>query len=216
MTDAIRQGIQSSGGGGSTLAVGGGNTADYTRNTAIIGVNNTVSGVRGNVSQYNFVSGYKNTSTGGDNTTIIGTNRTLTGVDNTIVIGSADSTIETTANNAVAIGRNTNVTVDGGVALGANSIADTDKGIVGYDISGRITDAESILGSNTQYQSLQAEVTEAQTAVNDLTAKAAGYQANLDEIKSMYPDSYEQMEAYQGYKRCSNLHKMTYQQLRLI
>ena len=198
MTDAIRQGIQSSGGGGSTLAVGGGNTADYTRNTAIIGVNNTVSGVRGNVSQYNFVSGYKNTSTGGDNTTIIGTNRTLTGVDNTIVIGSADSTIETTANNAVAIGRNTNVTVDGGVALGANSIADTDKGIVGYDISGRITDAESILGSNTQYQSLQAEVTEAQTAVNDLTAKAAGYQANLDEIKSMYPDSYEQMEAYQG------------------
>ncbi|OBZ32985.1 ESPR-type extended signal peptide-containing protein [Megasphaera sp. DISK 18] len=198
MTDAIRQGIQRSGGGGSTLAVGGGNTADYTRNTAIIGVNNTVSGVRGNVSQYNFVSGYNNTSTGGDNTTIIGTNRTLTGVDNTIVIGSADSTIETTANNAVAIGRNTNVTVDGGVALGQSSIADTDKGVVGYDPSGRITDADSILGNNTQYQTLQTEVADAQTTVSNLTAQAAQYQANIDELKTLFPDTYEQMEAYQG------------------
>ena len=198
MVDALRKGIQSSDGGGSTLAVGGGNTADYTRNTAIIGVNNTVTGVRGNVSQYNFVSGYKNTSTGGDNTTIIGTNRTLTGVDNTIVIGSADSTIETTANNAVAIGRNTNVTVDGGVALGQSSIADTDKGIVGYDMSGRITDADSILGNNTQYQTLQTEVADAQTTVSNLTAQAAQYQANIDELKTLFPDTYEQMEAYQG------------------
>jgi len=200
MTDAIRQGIQRSGGGGSTLAVGGGNTADYTRNTAIIGVNNTVSGVRGNVSQYNFVSGYNNTSTGGDNTTIIGTNRTLTGVDNTIVIGSADSTIETTVNNAVAIGRNTNVTVDGGVALGQSSIADTDKGIVGYDMSGRITDADSILGNNTQYQTLQTEVADAQTTVNTLTSESAELQGYMDQIKSMYPSDYEQQEAYQGIK----------------
>ena len=80
-------------------------------------------------------------------------------------------------------------------------MARTDKGVVGYDPSGRITDADSILGSNTQYQSLQTEVTDAQTTVNDLTAKAAEYQANIDMIVSMYPDnSYEQDAGYQGIK----------------
>lgn len=59
MADALRKGIQSSGGGGSTLAVGGGNTADYTQNTAIIGVNNTVTGTSADIAQYNSVTGYK-------------------------------------------------------------------------------------------------------------------------------------------------------------
>ena len=196
MVDAIRQGIQSSGGGGSTLAVGGGNTADYTRNTAIIGVNNTVTGTSDNASQYNFVSGYKNTSTGGGNTTIIGTNRTLTGVDNTIVIGSADSTIETTANDAVSIGRNTNVTYDGGVALGANSVARIGKGVVGYDPSGRITDADSIPYDTERYASIQAQITETQSSISELNGKLAETQTAMDFYKSFYPDTYQDDPQY--------------------
>ena len=196
MADALRKGIQSSGGGGSTLAVGGGNTADYTQNTAIIGVNNTVTGARGNVSQYNFVSGYKNTSTGGGNTTIIGTNRTLTGVDNTIVVGSADSTIETTANDAVAIGRNTNVTYDGGVALGANSVARIDKGVVGYDPSGRITDADSIPYDTERYASIQAQITETQSSISELSSKLADTQGAIDFYKAFYPDTYQDDPQY--------------------
>lgn len=70
MADALRKGIQSSGGGGSTLAIGGGNTADYTQNTAIIGVNNTVTGTSADIAQYNSVTGYKNTATNVDNVTI--------------------------------------------------------------------------------------------------------------------------------------------------
>ena len=216
MVDKLQDTIKKSSSGGSTLAIGGGNTADYTRRSSIIGVNNTLTGTSSNVSQNNALSGYNNTATNVSNVTVtginnkvtdtttavvIGDNRTLTGVKNNVVIGSADSALETTASDAVAVGRNTNVTVDGGVALGANSIADTDKGIVGYDMSGRITDADSILGNNTQYQSLKTDVANAQTTVNDLTAKAAEYQANIDMIVSMYPDnSYEQDAGYQGIK----------------
>lgn len=35
----------------------------------------------------------------------------------------------------VMIGHNADVTVNGGVALGANSVASTDKGVAGYDLS---------------------------------------------------------------------------------
>ena len=77
MVDTLRTGIQSSNGGGSTMAIGGGNTADYTQNTAIIGVNNTVSGVRGNTARYNSVTGYGNTATNVDNVTVTGINNTV-------------------------------------------------------------------------------------------------------------------------------------------
>ena len=216
MVDKLQTVIKDSKSGGATLAIGGANTADYTRTSSIIGVNNTLKGTSSNISQFNALTGYHNTATNVDNVTVtgsnntvkdtttavvIGDNRTLTGVNNNVVIGSADSALETTVSDAVAVGRNGNVTIKGGVALGANSVARTDKGVVGYDPSGRITDADSILGSNTQYQSLQTEVTDAQTTVNDLTAKAAEYQANIDMIVSMYPDnSYEQDAGYQGIK----------------
>lgn len=216
MVDKLQTVIKDSKSGGATLAIGGANTADYTRTSSIIGVNNTLKGTSSNISQFNALTGYHNTATNVDNVTVtgsnntvkdtttavvIGDNRTLTGVNNNVVIGSADSALETTVSDAVAVGRNANVTIKGGVALGANSVARTDKGVVGYDPSGRITDADSILGSNTQYQSLQTEVTDAQTTVNDLTAKAAEYQANIDMIVSMYPDnSYEQDAGYQGIK----------------
>ena len=216
MVDKLQSAIKKSNSGGATLAIGGGNTADYTRTSSIIGVNNTLTGTSSNISQYNAITGYNNTATNVNNVTVtgvnnkvtntktavvIGDNRTLTGVSNNVVIGSADSALETTVSDAVAVGRNTNVTIDGGVALGANSVARTDKGVVGYDPSGKITDADSILGSNTQYQSLLTEVSDAQTTVNDLTAQAASYQTAIDQIISMYPDnSYEQDAGYQGIK----------------
>lgn len=49
--------IKNSQSGGATLAIGGGNTADYTQKTSIIGVNNTVKGTSSNISQYNSVTG---------------------------------------------------------------------------------------------------------------------------------------------------------------
>ena len=55
--------IKENNGGGSTMAFGGGNTADYTNKTSIIGVNNTITGTSGNIAKSNFVAGYKNTIT---------------------------------------------------------------------------------------------------------------------------------------------------------
>ena len=215
MVDKLQTTIKNSKSGGATLAIGGGNTADYTRTSSIIGVNNTLTGTSSNISQYNALTGYNNTATNVDNVTVtgsnntvtdttkavvIGDNRTLTGVNNNVVIGSADSALETTVSDAVAIGRNANVMIEGGVALGANSVARTDKGFVGYDPSGRITDADSILGSNTQYQSLQTEVNDAQTTVNTLNSEAAVLQGYMDQIKQIDPNDYEQQEAYQAFK----------------
>ena len=187
--------IKSSNSAGSTMAMGGGNKADYTQLTSIMGVNNTVTGTSDDISYYNYVSGFNNTATNTDNVTIAGTNRTVRGANNTIVIGSADDTIETTASDAVAVGRNSNVTVDGGVALGTNSVASVDKGAIGYDQSGKITDVPY---DKEKYQSLQTQISETQNSISTLTSEATALQSNIDQIKSWYPNSYEEMEAYQG------------------
>lgn len=152
LTDTLRSTIKNSNGGGATLAIGGGNTADYTQASQLIGVNNTLKGssssVSQYVSQYNALNGYKNTATnvqhvtaiGSENSitntntaVVVGDKRTLTGADNSVIIGSSSNGTTTSVKNAVAIGTESNATVEGGVALGAGSVASTDKGKVGYD-----------------------------------------------------------------------------------
>lgn len=158
--------------GGATLVLGGGNQAEYTQASQLIGVNNTLKGTSSSISQYNALNGYKNTAenvtqtyiTGLGNTVsnsqsdvVIGDYHTLSGGGNNVVIGSMeaqDLQEEKTVNgvsytitkvpvkahqsdisDTVMIGHNADVTVNGGVALGANSVASTDKGVAGYDLS---------------------------------------------------------------------------------
>lgn len=198
--------------GGATLVLGGGNQAEYTQASQLIGVNNTLKGTSSSISQYNALNGYKNTATNvkqtyitglentvdnslqvkvlGDNNTgtsikntsligtgntvsssqsdiVIGDYHTLSGGGNNVIIGSMETqdqpqaqqvteTYSVTANgvsqdistekvpvkthksdisDTVMIGHNADVTVNGGVALGANSVASTDKGVAGYDLS---------------------------------------------------------------------------------
>ena len=212
LANTIRESVKDSDGGGATLAIGGGNTADYTQASQLIGVNNTLKGTSSSVSQYNALNGYKNTATNvkqtyitglentvdnslqvkvlGDNNTgtsikntsligtgntvsssqsdiVIGDYHTLSGGGNNVIIGSMETqdqpqaqqvteTYSVTANgvsqdistekvpvkthksdisDTVMIGHNADVTVNGGVALGANSVASTDKGVAGYDLS---------------------------------------------------------------------------------
>ena len=212
LANTIRKSVKDSDGGGATLAIGGGNTADYTQASQLIGVNNTLKGTSSSISQYNALNGYKNTATNvkqtyitglentvdnslqvkvlGDNNTgtsikntsligtgntvsssqsdiVIGDYHTLSGGGNNVIIGSMETqdqpqaqqvteTYSVTANgvsqdistekvpvkthksdisDTVMIGHNADVTVNGGVALGANSVASTDKGVAGYDLS---------------------------------------------------------------------------------
>ena len=144
--------VKKSESGGATLAIGGGNKADYTQKTSIIGVNNTVTGTSGSVSRYNMVNGYKNTASnvqhvsviGSGNTVkdtdtalLLGDNRTLSGAANSLVIGSADNVTTTDQQNVVVLGHNANATVAGGVALGSGSLAAVEAGFAGYDPSTR-------------------------------------------------------------------------------
>ena len=69
-----------------------------------------------------------------DNLIVIGDNHTLANdVSNNIILGTADKMLTTSVSNVVMIGHNANATVDGGVALGAGSVASVDKNVIGYD-----------------------------------------------------------------------------------
>lgn len=146
----IRNVISNSKGGGATLAIGGANKADHTLRSQMIGVNNSITGTAGNVSTNNMVNGYANKASNVNNVSVIGSDnhingtntaivlgdkRTLNSADNSVILGSSAGGTTTNVKKAVAIGAESNVTVEGGVALGADSIASTAAGIAGYDLS---------------------------------------------------------------------------------
>uniref|UniRef100_UPI0025C2E082 hypothetical protein n=1 Tax=Clostridium sp. TaxID=1506 RepID=UPI0025C2E082 len=148
--EKLRTAVRDENGGGATMALGGGNKADYTLRTSMIGINNTVTGANRAESADNLVMGVgntasnvqhltaigsKNTVSDAKNTVIVGDNRKVTGANNSVIIGSSDAETTTTVNDAVAIGHNTEVSVEGGVALGSKSKATVAAGAAGYDIS---------------------------------------------------------------------------------
>ena len=161
LSSTLRTAVKNSNGGGATMALGGGNKADYTLRTSMIGINNTVTGANGAESADNFVVGVgntgtnvqhmtaigsKNTVSGANNTLVFGDNRTVTSANHTVILGSSDNGTTTTVNDAVAVGHNTEVSEVGGAAIGSNSKATVAAGAVGYDI---LTNAPSTDGSST-------------------------------------------------------------------
>lgn len=118
----LRGSIISSNGGGATMAIGGGNKADNTRSTAIIGVNNSVIGSSAS-SKNNFVAGINNK---------------LENVNNSVVIGVGDKDYVTSGlNNIVSIGTNAKVTADNSIALGSDSVANSAVATASANINGR-------------------------------------------------------------------------------
>lgn len=149
LAEKFREAVKESNGGGATMAFGGGNKADYTLRTAMVGINNTVTGANRAESADNLVMGVGNTATNvqhmtaigskntvsdAKNTIIVGDNRTITGANNTVIIGSSDNGTITAVHDAVALGHNTDVSTKGGVALGSGSKATVVTGAVGYDV----------------------------------------------------------------------------------
>ena len=161
LAEKFREAVKESNGGGATMAFGGGNKADYTLRTAMVGINNTVIGANRAESTDNLVIGVgntasnvqhltaigsKNTVSDAKNTVIVGDNRTVTGANNAVIIGSSDNGTTTAVHDAVALGHNTDVSIEGGVALGSGSKATVAAGAVGYDI---LTNAPSTDTSST-------------------------------------------------------------------
>ena len=146
--------------GGSVMAIGGGNKADYATYSQLMGVQNTLTGTASNIAQYTYMDGYKNTATNTKHTTLIGTQNTanntksvivmgdnnnvtgngnhiigdkytVTGANN-VILSSADKQMTIEKEDTVIIGHNANADVDGAVALGEGSVAHIEKGQRGY------------------------------------------------------------------------------------
>ena len=193
--DKLKTAVTSSNGAGATMAFGGGNKADYTLRTSMIGVNNTITGVRGDQSKDNLALGVgntgtkvqhmtaigsKNTVSDAKNTIIVGDNRTVTGANNTVIIGSSDNGTTTAVHNAVAIGHNTDVSTEGGVALGSGSKATVAAGAVGYDI---LTNAPSTDTSAT-WKSTASAVSVGDVA-NDVTRQITSVAAGTNDTDAV-------------------------------
>lgn len=195
LAETLRTAVKDANGGGATMALGGGNKADYTLRTSMIGINNTVTGTNGAKSADNLVMGVgntasnvqhltaigsKNTVSDANNTVIVGDNRKVTGANNSVIIGSSDAETTTTVNDAVAIGHNTEVSAEGGVALGYKSNATVDKGAAGYDIS---TKAASTDTSST-WKATAAAVSVGDVA-NDVTRQITSVAAGTNDTDAV-------------------------------
>ncbi len=151
MQQTMIDGIQKSS-GGATLVLGGGNQAEYTQASQLIGVNNTLKGTSGDVSQYNALNGYKNTAenvkhvtvigssntvTDGESNIVAGDNHKLTGVSKSVIIGSSSTeNKEVTKSNVVVIGQDADIFQEGDVALGSGSTAEQVEATTNITIRG--------------------------------------------------------------------------------
>lgn len=172
LAEKLREDIRRNDSGGAVLAVGGGNKADYAYRSQLIGVGNTLTGTAAEKAAYNLLNGYRNTGTNVSGVTVIGTNRTISNAKDTIVMGSSAGGITTTASKAVILGSEANAEKDGGVALGADSVASVDKGAAGYDPS---TDTASA-NTSAAWKATHAAVSvgNGSTATRQITGVAAG------------------------------------------
>ena len=195
LATTIRNVISNSKGGGATLAIGGANKADYTQRSQMIGVNNSITGTAGNVSTNNMVNGYANKASNVNNVSVIGSDnhinhtntaivlgdkRTLNSADNSVILGSSAGGTTTNVKKAVAIGAESNVTVEGGVALGADSIASTAAGIAGYDLSTGTASTET----SVAWKSTAAAVSVGDVG-NRVTRQITGVAAGLNDTDAV-------------------------------
>ena len=172
LAEKLREGIRRNDSGGAVLAVGGGNKADYAYRSQLVGVGNTLTGTAAEKAAYNLLNGYKNTGTNVSGVTVIGTNRTVSNAKDTIVMGSSAGGITTTASKAVILGSEANAEKDGGVALGADSVASIDKDIAGYDPSTKLASANTSAAWKATHAAVS--VGNGSTATRQITGVAAG------------------------------------------
>ena len=123
LTDKLREEVKNKKGGGATLAIGGGNTADYTRQVTMIGTRNKVKGTESKKTELVSVSGDNNLVENSRNI-VAGKNFHVTGEGN-ILQGFNNLTNnerrKVTNNNVVALGNDIKINTDNSVYLGTNS-----------------------------------------------------------------------------------------------
>lgn len=144
--DSLRTSIKNNP-GGAVLAIGGGNKADWTQRTQIIGVANTVQGSKDKPSIYNMIDGYnatlnnsshiytigyRNDFNNENNSIVIGDYHQLTNGKNNIVIGSYDGSYQPADEYKKTPEKTTyliNNKLEDAVILGHNADAKVSKGV---------------------------------------------------------------------------------------
>lgn len=148
--DSLRTSIKNNP-GGAVLAIGGGNKADWTQRTQIIGVANTVQGSKDKPSIYNMIDGYnatlnnsshiytigyRNDFNNENNSIVIGDYHQLTNGKNNIVIGSYDGSYQPADDYTETPEKTTYLTnnkLEDAVILGHNANATVNGGVaLGY------------------------------------------------------------------------------------
>ena len=218
MQKALMDGVASSA-GGATLVIGGANQAENTSNSQIMGVKNSVKGSSEDAPiQYNYLDGFESSITdashvkvlgqkvtinkGADSNTVIGDNRTVAeGQTNNVIIGNADETAPITTLNkeTVILGYKANASVDGGVALGSGSIANTLAEVFGWDPK---TNQQSSTDNKIWKSSWAAVSVGDSTHTRQITNVAAGYEdtdaVNVAQLKAVMENAAPKIDFVAG------------------
>lgn len=134
--------------GGSVMAIGGGNKADWATYSQLLGVKNTLIGENGAVSKYDMINGYKNKVTNATHTSIIGSNNTAENIKSTINGRFIGSTTIIGSNNIAKNIQSTIVMGDenklegrqGVISLGNKNTIEADNAVaIGHDAIVRVT-----------------------------------------------------------------------------
>ena len=133
LADKLRASVKSSNSGGATLAIGGGNTADWTQLSQIIGVNNTLKGESGAISKFNMIDGYKNTVTKAEHVSVIGSENTVENSKSQTVIGDSNKITDRNAGTVSGKQEERTKNVSDLVIGKGNDISGNDTYMKGYE-----------------------------------------------------------------------------------
>ena len=169
----LMEGVKKVKSAGSTMVIGGGNVAEDTIASEILGVNNTVIGYNGKKSKYLMVNGYQNKAVGVTNTYITGIDNTVEHAEDNILTGKnlvlkgtsndkakgnvvlgfndnkQDDAIKNSAKDIVALGNNIKARYDKSVYLGSQSTGEVNKNTYTAGLTEYKND--TILGMNLSF-----------------------------------------------------------------
>ena len=135
--------VKNSNSGGATLAIGGGNTADWTQLSQIIGVNNTLKGTSGAISKFNMIDGYKNTVTKAEHVSVIGSQNTVENSKSQTVIGDSNKITDRNAGTVSGKQEERTKNVSDLVIGKGNDISGNDHYMKGYE-------SLTVIGNNNE------------------------------------------------------------------
>ena len=158
--------VKNSNSGGATLAIGGGNTADWTQLSQIIGVNNTLKGTSGAISKFNMIDGYKNTVTKAEHVSVIGSENTVENSKSQTVIGDSNKITDRNAGTVsghqeertknvsdLVIGKGNDISGNGTYMTGHESLT-----VIGNNNKAKNPTSSIVIGDNQKLSAIKESV----------------------------------------------------------